>query len=91
MENNLTQGKIFSKILLFALPIILGGLLQEVYQLTDTMIVGQTLGSMKLGAVGSTGALVFWRLASLMALQAGARCSLRNLLGPTRRTKSERV
>ena len=52
--RNLTQGKIFSQILLFAIPVIIGNLLQELYNVVDTLIVGQTLGEIKLAAVGST-------------------------------------
>ena len=48
--RNLTQGKIFSQILLFAIPVIIGNLLQELYNVVDTLIVGQTLGEIKLAA-----------------------------------------
>lgn len=57
--RNLTQGKIFSQILLFAIPVIIGNLLQELYNVVDTLIVGQTLGEIKLAAVGSTSSLNF--------------------------------
>lgn len=50
--RNLTQGKIFSQILFFAIPVIIGNLLQELYNVVDTLIVGQTLGEIKLAAVG---------------------------------------
>jgi hypothetical protein len=52
--RNLTQGKISSQILFFAIPVIIGNLLQELYNVVDTLIVGQTLGEIKLAAVGST-------------------------------------
>ena len=41
--RNLTQGKIFSQILLFAIPVIIGNLLQELYNVVDTLIVGKLL------------------------------------------------
>ena len=41
--RNLTQGKISSQILFFAIPVIIGNLLQELYNVVDTLIVGQTL------------------------------------------------
>lgn len=58
--RNLTQGKIFSQILPFAIPVIIGNLLQELYNVVDTLIVGQTLGEIKLAAVGSTSSLNFF-------------------------------
>ena len=48
----LTEGNILKKMLIFAVPIIIGNLLQELYYIFDTLIVGQTLGDIKLAAVG---------------------------------------
>lgn len=72
--RNLTQGKIFSQILLFAIPVIIGNLLQELYNVVDTLIVGQTLGEIKLAAVGSTSSLNFFALGFFIGLSAG--CSV---------------
>ena len=54
MEKDLTKGPILKTLLLFALPMILGNLLQQIYNITDTIIVGCVLGSGALAAVGST-------------------------------------
>ena len=51
MEKDLTKGPIFKTLLLFALPMMLGNLLQQVYNITDTIIVGRFLGS---GALAGT-------------------------------------
>ena len=67
-------GKIFSQILLFAIPVIIGNLLQELYNVVDTLIVGQTLGEIKLAAVGSTSSLNFFALGFFIGLSAG--CSV---------------
>lgn len=72
--RNLTQGKIFSQILFFAIPVIIGNLLQELYNVVDTLIVGQTLGEIKLAAVGSTSSLNFFALGFFIGLSAG--CSV---------------
>lgn len=56
--RNLTQGK-FQVRFIFAIPVIIGNLLQELYNVVDTLIVGQTLGEIKLAAVGSTSSLNF--------------------------------
>ena len=72
--RNLTQGKIFSQILFFAIRVIIGNLLQELYNVVDTLIVGQTLGEIKLAAVGSTSSLNFFALGFFIGLSAG--CSV---------------
>ncbi|WP_294663318.1 MATE family efflux transporter [uncultured Ruminococcus sp.] len=72
--RNLTQEKIFSQILLFAIPVIIGNLLQELYNVVDTLIVGQTLGEIKLAAVGSTSSLNFFALGFFIGLSAA--CSV---------------
>lgn len=72
--RNLTQGKILSQILFFAIPVIIGNLLQELYNVVDTLIVGQTLGEIKLAAVGSTSSLNFFALGFFIGLSAG--CSV---------------
>ena len=50
MEKDLTKGPILKTLLLFALPMILGNLLQQIYNITDTIIVGRVLGSGALDA-----------------------------------------
>ena len=54
MNRDLTQGPVTKSMLLFALPMILGNLLQQFYNVADTLIVGQFLGSTALAAVGSS-------------------------------------
>ena len=50
---DLTKGPITKSMLLFAGPMILGNLLQQLYNIADTLIVGQFLGPGPLAAVGS--------------------------------------
>ena len=54
MKKDLTTGKVSRTMLLFAGPMILGNLLQQLYNISDTLIVGRFLGSQALAAVGST-------------------------------------
>lgn len=68
---NLTKGSIWGQIFLFALPIIVGNLLQELYSVVDTIIVGQTLGNIKLAAVGSTAALTYLAVGFVTGLTSG--------------------
>lgn len=59
MTKDLTRGKPLSLIVGFAVPVLLGMLFQQFYNLVDTMIVGKILGPDALAAVGSTGSLSF--------------------------------
>lgn len=59
MTKDLTQGRPLHLILGFAIPVLLGMLFQQFYNLVDTMIVGKILGPDALAAVGSTGSLNF--------------------------------
>ena len=54
MTKDLTSGPITKSLLLFALPMIAGNLLQQFYNIADTMIVGRFLGKNALAAVGSS-------------------------------------
>ena len=56
------------QIILFAVPIIIGNLLQQLYSVADTIIVGKTLGNIKLAAVGSTSALNFLAVGFVIGL-----------------------
>ena len=50
----MTEGSIWKSILLFSVPLILGNLLQQLYNTADSIIVGNFLGSNALAAVGSS-------------------------------------
>ena len=52
MENELTHGPVMKTMLRFAIPMILGDLLQQCYNIADTLIVGRFLGEEALAAVG---------------------------------------
>lgn len=59
MAKNMTEGNPLKIILLFSVPVLLGNLFQQFYNMVDTIIVGQYLGEEALAAVGSTGCLMF--------------------------------
>jgi putative MATE family efflux protein len=54
----LTEGKISKSIVLFALPILLGNLFQQLYSVVDSIVVGKVIGKEALAAVSSTGSLI---------------------------------
>lgn len=66
----MTEGKPFRTIALFAIPMILSNLFQQLYNVIDTLIVGNRLGQSALAAVGSAGSItaVFVQLATGLAL-----------------------
>lgn len=59
-EINLTEGSIFKKLITFSIPMIAGNLLQQVYNLVDTLIVGKCLGADALASVGSAYTLMIF-------------------------------
>ena len=58
-KTRMTEGSISKKIILFAIPLFLGNLFQQLYNTADSLIVGNFLGSNALAAVSSSGNLIF--------------------------------
>ena len=59
MEKDMTNGRPLPVILKFVLPLIIGNIFQQLYNMADTIIVGRFVGSDALAAVGSTGTIMF--------------------------------
>ena len=72
MNGDLTKGPVMKSMLLFAVPMILGNLLQQCYNVADTLIVGQFLGSDALAAVGSAFTLMTFLTSILLGLCMGS-------------------
>ena len=72
MYRDLTRGSITKSLLLFALPMIAGNLLQQFYNIADTLIVGQVLGKNALAAVGSAYTLMTFLTSILLGLSMGS-------------------
>ena len=72
MYYDLTRGKISRSLILFALPMIAGNLLQQFYNIADTLIVGRVLGSNALAAVGSSYTLMTFLTSIFLGLSMGA-------------------
>lgn len=70
---NMTEGSILGKMAQFTLPIIAGNLLQQLYTIVDTLIVGRTLGVDKLAAVGAAGSPHFFAMGLLWEFPAAVR------------------
>ena len=72
MKQELTQGNVQKTMLLFAGPMILGNLLQQCYNIADTLIVGHFLGAGALAAVGSAYTLMTFLTSVLIGLCMGS-------------------
>ena len=72
MNKDLTRGSVMGSMLLFAVPMILGNLLQQCYNIADTLIVGQFLGKDALAAVGSSFTLMTFLTSILLGLCMGS-------------------
>ena len=68
MNKDLTRGPVMKSMLLFAIPMILGNLLQQCYNVADTLIVGQFLGKNALAAVGSAYTLMVFLTSIILGL-----------------------
>ena len=72
MYRDLTKGNITKGLVLFALPMIAGNLLQQLYNIADTLIVGRALGRNALAAVGSAYTLMTFLTSVFLGLSMGA-------------------
>lgn len=57
--KDMTQGSPIKLIIMFTIPLLIGNLFQQFYNMADTLIVGRTIGVNALAAVGSTGSIMF--------------------------------
>ncbi len=77
----MTEGPFFRKIVFFAVPVTLTGLLQIVYNTADTAVVGQFAGKTALAAVGSTGSMISLIVNLFTGLSMGAGVLTARMLG----------
>ncbi|HEY0186056.1 MAG TPA: MATE family efflux transporter [Cellulomonas sp.] len=71
MAKVLTVGRPWRAILLFAVPLLIGNVVQQLYQFADTIVVGRHLGVSSLAAVGTTGGLLFLLLGFAWGMTSG--------------------
>ncbi len=72
MNRDLSKGPVVKSMLLFAIPMILGDLLQQCYNIADTLIVGRFLGEKALAAVGSSFTLMTFITSIILGLCMGS-------------------
>ena len=76
MQRSLTQGPITRNMLLFALPLMCGNLLQQMYNIADTWVVGRFLGADALAAVGSSYTLMTFLTSIVLGLCMGSGAAI---------------
>ena len=69
---DMTQGRLLTQVLVFALPIMLSGILQLLFNAADTIVVGRFAGNEALAAVGSVGSLNNMIISLFIGLSVGA-------------------
>ena len=72
INNDMTSGSIPKKMIAFAVPLFFGNLFQQLYNVADSLIVGNALGSEALAAVASSGSLIFLMTGFFQGLATGA-------------------
>ncbi len=81
---SLTEGSLFKNILLFSLPLMLSNVLQVLFNMADIAVVGQFVGPVALGSVGSTATLVTLFTGFLIGLGGGINAVVARRLGEGR-------
>lgn len=81
MNNDLIKGNITKSLIMFSIPMILGNLLQQLYNITDTFIVGQYIGPNALAAVGSSYTLMSFLTSIVLGLCMGSGVLFSMLFG----------
>ena len=80
-EMDMTSGPILPKMLVYAGPLVLSGILQLLYNAADVIVVGRFSGAEALAAVGSTGALINLLINVFMGLSVGASVAVSHAYG----------
>lgn len=71
MELDMTKGRPTGLIIKFMMPLIIGNIFQQMYNMVDTIIVGRFVGVQALAAVGATGTIMFLIIGFLQGLTTG--------------------
>ncbi len=69
--KDMTVGEPLKLLLAFAIPLLIGNLFQQAYNLADSIIVGRYVGKVALGAVGATGSIMFFINSLTIGLSVG--------------------
>ena len=90
-KTRMTEGSISKKIILFAIPLFLGNLFQQLYNTADSLIVGNFLGSNALAAVSSSGNLIFLMVGFINGIAMGAGVVIARYYGAKNRDNLQKA
>ena len=90
-EMDMTVGTPWKLLLSFAIPLLLGNLFQQVYNLVDTIIVGKGISDSALAAVGSTGSLHFFVFGFVTGLTSGVSIPMAQAYGAKDERRLQKV
>ncbi len=79
--TRMTEGSVWRHIVRFALPVFWGNLFQQLYNVVDSLVVGNFLGSDALAAVGSSGSLIFLFVGLFSGIFTGASVVISRYFG----------
>ena len=68
---NMTEGSPVRLLLTFSVPMLIGNIFQQLYNLADSVIVGQLIGAQALAAIGATGSVTFFFFALCNGIGTG--------------------
>ena len=93
MEQDMTKGSPFRVLIMFTLPLAIGNIFQQLYNMADTIIVGRYVGADALAAVGSTGTVMFLLNGFAQGITAGFAVLTSQRYGAKKdgRGKTERI
>ena len=80
-NTDLTKGKVWKVIVRFALPLLIGNLLQQLYNVTDSVIVGQFLGKEALAAVSASFFIYYFIISFVIGVGSGTSVVISQLFG----------
>lgn len=83
-EIDMCNGPLFSKILVFAIPLILSGILQLLFNAADMVVAGRFAGSVALGAVGATSSLINLLINVFVGMSVGTNVLVAHYFGANR-------
>ena len=90
-EIDMVTGPLLGKILIFAIPLVLSGILQLLFNAADIVVVGQFVGNQALAAVGSTGALINLLINLFMGLSIGTNVLVARSYGAGKKDELDEV
>ena len=91
IKENLTQGKVSRVLLHFAIPLLLANVLQQFYQIIDSIIVGQYVGKEALAAVTASYPLFYFLISLVIGVGGGISVLVANYYGGMQYKQVQRI